>query len=140
MIYKVLVVDDEKIMLDLLEKILEKNRYNVTSTVDGEEAIKILVYEDFDLVITDLQLGQVNGFDILRKAKALNPRTVVIMITGCSEREYAIEAHRLGVDSYLLKPISATDLLQQIQLQEIKLGYLQVLTLQQKQNAAQVNE
>ncbi len=126
MIQKVLVVDDDKIMLDLLEKILEENGYKVTSTLDGQEAYKILECKNFDLVITDLQLGQVNGLDILRKAKSLTKITVVFMITGCYESEFVIKAHILGVDCYLLKPISATNLLKQIELQKKKLSYLQV--------------
>lgn len=117
---KALVVDDEVIFLDLLEIILEKNGFVVTRATDGDQAIKVLDAENFDLVITDLQMGQTSGFDVVRKVKDTSQKTIVIMITSYYEESCKSDAFHFGADDFLQKPISISDLLERIQLQKLK--------------------
>ena len=103
---RVLLVDDEETMLDLLEICL--NRYDclITRAMNGDEAIDALEREAFDLVITDLQMRATSGLEVVKRAKELHPETLVFMITGCDDKKNAIAAFNLGADDYLLKPLS----------------------------------
>lgn len=110
----ILVVDDEPIMVTLLETYLNKLGCAISTAADGREAIRILEKRAFDLVITDLQMGETNGLDVVRKTKELSPNTLAFIMTGCNEVEYAIAAFRSGADDYLLKPISIGLLLERL--------------------------
>ena len=112
--YKILVVDDDQIILKMLEIVLESEGYQVVLAANGSEAIAALRNENFNLVITDLQMGDPDGFAVLRKAKDLNPLTRRIVITGNQDETSAIKALRIGVEDYLLKPFSLTELLDSV--------------------------
>jgi DNA-binding response OmpR family regulator len=140
MIRKALVVDDDPMVLCLLEYILESKDYNVTRATDGDQAIKVLETEDFDLVITDLQMGQTSGFDVIRKAKAFNYRTIVIMITGVCDPSKEAEAFHHGADDYLPKPFSLGNFLERLQLQELTHFYSPVTTIQKEFSVGKVSE
>lgn len=118
MVPKALVVDDDIMILDLLEKVLVREGYDITRATGGEQAIKVLDAENFDLVITDLQMGNTSGFEVVRKAKSGVSNTKVIMITGCCEPSSKADAFRYGVDDFLQKPFSLNDLFSRIDGQE----------------------
>ena len=118
MVPKALVVDDDTMILDLLEKVLMREGYDITRATGGDQAVKVLDAENFDLVITDLQMGNTSGFDVIRKAKSVAGKTKVIMITGCSESSSKIDAYRYGADDFLLKPFSLSDLFERIETRE----------------------
>ena len=140
MIAKALVVDDELIILDLLDSVLGRHGYDITKATDGDQAVKILDAEDFALVITDLQMGQTSGFDVIRKAKSTNPKTIAIMITGCYEASCKSDAFHFGADDYVLKPFFISDLLERIQLQELKQYCPPGSTLEREPNVEKVSE
>ncbi len=108
---KIMLVEDEKITRKTLTDILKKDNYDVNSFSDGTEALNSLRQENYDVVITDLRLPGTNGLDILRSAKEINARTVVIIITAYATVETAIESLKLGAYDYLLKPFSPEQLL-----------------------------
>ncbi|PMP72150.1 MAG: Fis family transcriptional regulator [Thermodesulfovibrio aggregans] len=101
---KILVVDDEKITLKNLEHILKKEGYEVTATQSGVEALKLIEKQPFDIILTDIKMEKVDGFEILRKCKTLYPDTEVIMITGYATVENAVEAMKEGAFYYISKP------------------------------------
>ncbi|ACI20997.1 MULTISPECIES: sigma-54-dependent transcriptional regulator [Thermodesulfovibrio] len=101
---KVLVIDDEKITLKNLEHVLKKEGYDVTGTDSGVEALKLIEKQEFDIVLTDIKMEKVDGFEILRKCKALYPDTEVIMITGYATVENAVTAMKQGAFYYIAKP------------------------------------
>ena len=107
--YSILVVDDQKSMRELLQLLLEKERYEVTLAASGEEALKILENTSFDLVITDIRMQDVDGIDVLKKAKAVSPDTVVIMISAFATAETAVEAMKEGAYDYIPKPFKNSD-------------------------------
>jgi DNA-binding NtrC family response regulator len=109
--YKILVVDDEPIIRKILETILESAGYKVILAANGDEAIVALHNEKYDVVITDLQMGDPDGFAVLKKAKDLNPLFKGIVITGNKDVSAPIKAIEIGVQSYLLKPFSPNELL-----------------------------
>ena len=102
--YSILLVDDNPHILELNHEVLSEEGYQLTKARSGESAIEALERQHFDMVITDINMGAVNGIKVLKKAKELNPETMVIVTTGNIDIQYAIEALRLHADDYILKP------------------------------------
>ena len=101
---RVLIVDDEKSMRDLLTITLEKAGYDVTAAEGGEAAIEAIRKDSFDTIITDLRMPRVDGMQVLRAARDLSPETAVIVVTAVASTETAVEAMKLGAYDYLTKP------------------------------------
>lgn len=112
----ILVVDDEEIMVSLLAMFFQKYPCCVSRAANGEEAIKLLENTVFDLVMTDLQMGETNGLEVIRRTKKLSPATLVFLMTACTKVEYAIAAFLNGADDFLLKPFPMTTLLARLRL------------------------
>ncbi|MBA7675034.1 Regulator of RpoS [subsurface metagenome] len=102
--YSILLVDDDPYVLLSLSSYLRGQDYQVTEADSGEAALKKLSMNDFDLVITDLVMGQTDGIGVLKRAKQLNPTSMVMILTGYGEMVSAVDAIRLEADDYLLKP------------------------------------
>jgi two-component system, NtrC family, response regulator PilR len=107
---RVLVVDDEQSMRDLLAIMLRQAGYEVSIADGGETAIERLKAESFDLVITDLRMRKVDGLTVLRAAKEHAPRTVVLVVTAYASTETAVEAMKLGAYDYITKPFQLDEL------------------------------
>lgn len=101
---RVLVVDDEASIRDLLAKTLALAEYDVDLAPDGRTALERLRIIPYDLLITDLKMPGVDGLTVIREARRLKPDIPVIIITGFSTEASAIEAINLGVSGYLTKP------------------------------------
>jgi DNA-binding NtrC family response regulator len=100
----ILVVEDEDIARKNLKHILVKTGYEVISVNNGKKAIELLQSTSVDLVITDLKMEQVDGMQVLRKTKELQPYTEVIMITGYATVDSSVEAMHQGAYYYIAKP------------------------------------
>jgi diguanylate cyclase (GGDEF)-like protein len=107
--YKILVVDDDADICDLLSAVLS-TRYGVTVCHTGEEAIRRLDENAFDLIITDLVLPDMSGMEILARAKRRDEFVEVLMVTGNASVDTAAAAINGGVGSYMLKPFSIREL------------------------------
>lgn len=107
---KILIVDDEQNILLYLSEALEDEGYDIVTKANGKDAITALEKEQFDLLLVDLKLKDVDGLEVMREAKKYSPDTVVIMLTGHGSLESAMEAIRYGAFDYLLKPSSVQDL------------------------------
>src|SRR4030066_992850 len=101
---KILIIDDEKIALKNLEHVMKKEGYAVTGTQSGQNALKMLEEQSFDVVLTDLKMEKVDGMQVLQQCCKLNPDTEVIMITGYATLESAVEAMKHGAFYYIVKP------------------------------------
>ena len=101
---RVLVVDDEASIRDLLAKTLALAEYDVDLAFDGRTALDRLRTAPYDLLITDLKMPGVDGLTVIREARRLKTDLPVIIITGFSNEASAIEAVNLGVSGYLTKP------------------------------------
>lgn len=108
---RILVVDDERIALESLAYILEKENYEVVTAGSGTEAIARMEESDIDLVITDLIMGDVDGTAIIKETVSKYPETRVIMITGYATVDTAVQALRMGAFHYIEKPVRVDDLL-----------------------------
>ncbi len=103
---KILVVDDEKGMRDLLSKVLKKEGYQVFVAQDGEEGLDVIKNQSIDIVIADLDMPVMNGIEMIKHAKAFDPSLTIIIITAYASMESAIEALKLGAYDYLIKPFN----------------------------------
>jgi PAS domain S-box-containing protein len=111
MLGKILLMEDEEHLLDNLEILLTDEGYHVVTAKNGEEGIQCLVQEPFDIVITDIMMGDMSGFAIMEYIVAHRLDTLVIFITGFASTESAIAALRQGVYDYIAKPFEMDMLL-----------------------------
>ena len=100
---RVLVVDDERSMRELLSIVLRRDGYEVLIAEDGATGLELLKRERVDILITDLRMPQMNGVDLLREAKRIAPDIVSIVMTAFATTETAVEALRLGAADYVTK-------------------------------------
>lgn len=101
---KILIADDEPDICKALEFLLKREGYTVTSVNSGEDAIEKLKTDSFDVVITDLKMGRVDGMTVLERAKEINPDMPVVMMTAFASIESAVEAMKRGAYDYIVKP------------------------------------
>jgi DNA-binding NtrC family response regulator len=100
----ILIVEDEFIARENLEHILQKEGYQTLALDSGVKALKELEKNEFDLVMTDLRMQQVDGMEVLERTREMHPDTEVIMITGYATVSTAVEAMQKGAYHYLAKP------------------------------------
>lgn len=112
---KILVVDDDKLTLDILTSMLERDGYQVTPVTNGKEALASLSREFYNLILTDLVMEGMDGLTLLKEAKKISPESIVLMITGHSSVETAVNAMYAGAMDYILKPCERADLLFKVQ-------------------------
>jgi excisionase family DNA binding protein len=110
---RVLVVDDEASIRDLLAKTLALAEYDVDVAPDGRSALDRMRMYPYDLLIADLKMPGMDGLSVIREAKRYKTDLPVIVITGFSTESSAIEAINLGVSGYLTKPFRVPEVLKQ---------------------------
>jgi two-component system response regulator PilR (NtrC family) len=122
---RLLVVDDEQSMRELLEIVLRREGYDVITADNGREALSTLERQPVDLLISDIKMPDMSGVDVLRAARSIDPDMLAIMITAFASTETAVEALRLGADDYISKPFKVDELklrvrkaLERVQLQK----------------------
>jgi two-component system response regulator PilR (NtrC family) len=109
-----MVVDDELSMRELLEYMLTKEGYRVTCAETGRKAVGLLEKKQYDLLLCDIQLGDISGLDVLRASKKNNQDKVVILISAYASTETAVEAMNEGAYDYVPKPFNKDELMQTI--------------------------
>ncbi len=104
----VLVVDDEHIVLEVLQRILSRLGYTVTVSDSGDVALKQFAEDVFDLVLMDVLMPERNGFEIAREMKQIKPDQKIVLVTGIGADAAAAQAHseHIGIDYVLSKPFS----------------------------------
>lgn len=108
---KIMVVDDEQNIREIISEFLQEVGYTVSVAVDGLDALDKISYEQYDLYIIDVYMPRMGGLDLIAKLKELQPLAVIIVTTGYSSIDIAIKAIRTGAYHYLTKPIQADELL-----------------------------
>src|SRR3989338_10118289 len=107
---RILIVDDEESIREFLEIMLRREKYEVATASNAKKALKTLEKENFDMVITDIQMPEMNGIELLGKIKDTDSDTVVIMVTAYGSTESAVEAMKLGAYDYITKPFKIDEL------------------------------
>ena len=108
---KILAVDDEKFFRKLYNDILSSEGYKVVTAESGEEALQIFAGEPFDIVITDMVMKGMDGLQTMEAIKQINPAQDVVIVTGISDVQMAVNAMKKGVTDYILKPVIPEDFL-----------------------------
>lgn len=111
----ILVVDDETVIREGLQRVLEGDLFEVETCSSGYHAIERLQEKEYGLIITDLKMPGMNGIEVLKAVKALQPDIPVIMITGFASIDTAVEAMKNGAADYISKPFSPDLLLEKVQ-------------------------
>ena len=106
----ILLVDDEKLIRNSFSRELREERFTVTAVADGSEAIAEVETGQFDLVITDLRIPGIDGFEVLKAVKKNKPETSVIILSGYADEQLTTKALRLGADDFIQKPCDIDDL------------------------------
>ena len=113
---KVLIVDDEVDFADILAKRLEVREFEVTTIFNGDDALRLIQAQDFDVVLLDVLMPGKSGIDTLKEIKKIRPLVHIIMLTGHARVDTAIEGMELGAYDYLIKPTETEDLAEKIRL------------------------
>lgn len=111
----ILVVDDEEALRTVLSSELASEGYAVDTASDGDEAISIIQDKPFDLVLLDIKMPRVDGFEVLKFIKKNTPAVKVIMLTAFADLKNAIESKKLGAEDFISKPYDLVDLLTTIE-------------------------
>lgn len=111
---RILVVDDEKGVVNSCVRILERKGYMVIGITDSQAAPALLKEESFDLLLSDIKMPRMDGLELLRLAKEIDPHLTVVLITGYGTMEDAINAIRLGAQGFIMKPFEPEDLIETV--------------------------
>ena len=111
---RILIVDDAPSILLMLSKLLTEEGHEVATAKNGEEAVKLLQTESFDLMISDLNMRPVNGAELLRKTRKSYPKMGVIMLTAYESMYTAEQAAENGAFAYIVKPFKNAQLLETV--------------------------
>ncbi|HEV3483776.1 MAG TPA: sigma-54 dependent transcriptional regulator, partial [Vicinamibacterales bacterium] len=106
---RVLVVDDERSMREVLSIVLKRDGHEVLAAEDGAAAVELMKKERVDILITDIRMPQMNGVDVLREAKRIDPEIISIVMTAFASTDTAVEALRLGAADYVHKSPQAVN-------------------------------
>ncbi len=106
----ILVVDDEKDICKALNILLTKEGYAVQEAHNGEEAVERVKQENFDVILTDIKMEKMDGFEVLKQAQEISPETPVIMMTAFASVGSAVEAMKSGAVDYITKPFINDDI------------------------------
>lgn len=111
---KVLLVDDEAGYVEILSKRLEKRDFSVKAALSGLEGIQALRKEEFDVAVLDLKMGDMDGIEVLKIFKKMDPNLAVLMLTGHGSEQSARDGLAYGAFDYLTKPCELEDLVAKI--------------------------
>ena len=111
---KILLVEDEIDLNNVVTKYLKKNGYSIDSVFDGEEALDYLRYGEYDLVILDIMMPKVNGFEVIKELRNKGNHTSVLMLTARDSADDKVKGLDLGADDYLVKPFIFEELMARI--------------------------
>ena len=112
---KILVVEDEPAILNGVKDMLELEGYSVLTAMDGQEGLKLALNHDPDLILLDVMMPKMSGFEVLRKLRENRIRGSVILLTAKKAEEDKVRGLKLGADDYVTKPFSVVELVARVQ-------------------------
>jgi DNA-binding NtrC family response regulator len=112
---RILIVDDEEIVIKSCLRILGGGDYHVEAAHDGREALRKVEENPYDVIILDVRMPSMGGLEVLRRVKEMHPDVDVIMLTGLSQAETVVQARKLGARDFISKPFEPDELKQVVQ-------------------------
>ncbi len=119
--YNVLIIDDSKHVLQMLEKKFKQTPYSVKVIADPVEAFELIQKENFNIVISDIEMPEMNGLELLKKIKNYNGMIQVVMITGYTTINNALNAFRYGAKNLFFKPLDVDEVIGEVDMCAAKL-------------------
>ena len=110
----IIIIDDDKFILNVFSRILQREGYVVDTVETGEEALEKLKRKNYDLALIDVKLPDIDGKDLVSKIKTMDPNMIKIVITGFPSLEDATEIMDNGAAAYLVKPVKSEELVMMI--------------------------
>ena len=110
----ILVVDDERNFLQLLMRILGKKGFEVKTALNGDDALKLIDKQSFDIALLDIRMSPMNGIQLLGEIKERQPLIKAVMMTAYPTHETRVQATDLGASAYLTKPVEPNELIKTI--------------------------
>ena len=123
---RILVVEDEEAIADVIATKLRKEKYEVDTSFDGEDGLYNAMTNIYDLIILDIMLPKMNGYDILKEIKENDINAKVIMLTAKSELEDKLKGFHIGADDYVTKPFHMEELIARVHVQLRNKGNIKV--------------
>ena len=111
---KILVIDDEQIVLDSVSQILTDENYEVDVSLSGRKGLDWAIERPYDIVLTDIRMPDIGGMKVLRDVKRIKPSLPVVIITGYSTTKSAVQAMKLGAGDYIEKPFEPEELIESV--------------------------
>jgi len=133
---KVLLVDDEKDFIEGLSERLKVRGVEVSCSTTGKDAIDLVHDEEFDVVVLDLNMPEMDGLEVLKKLKEESPETEIIMLSGHGTVKTSTEAIKLGAEDFLEKPLDMNKLLEKIS--EAKDKHIMVMKKKTKEEIEEI--
>ncbi len=140
--YEILLLGDGSHLFRTIAWVLEYKGYAVRAAASPEAALEALVKKNYDLVIAKLSLTELDGVEVLKRAKRLNPEVKIMVVSGNHEVTFPPEAYQIEVDDYLLMPVSPTELWRRVShcLESLEIVDLIPVESRRRQPVAEVNE
>lgn len=110
----ILIVEDEKNIIELLKYNLENNNYTTDYATDGREGLELFTENKYDLILLDLMIPKINGLDLCKKIRSVDSQIPIIMLTAKSTENDKVKGLNIGADDYITKPFSVNELLARI--------------------------
>lgn len=111
---KILIIEDDQRLAEIIRRGLEDHGYTTNVAYDGEMGLKLALSGGFGLVISDLVLPKMNGFEVCRKLRSGNVETPVLMLTALGTTDDKVEGFEAGADDYIVKPFELRELLARV--------------------------
>ncbi|MHA2226446.1 MAG: response regulator [Candidatus Hodarchaeales archaeon] len=112
---RIIIADDNTTFLETLSKILLLDQHEISTATSAEEALKLIMKEDFDLLLTDLKMGGLSGIDLIKEINKKGIDLISLVITGYGSIDSAVEAMKTGAYDYILKPFEVSPLREKIE-------------------------
>lgn len=112
---KILIIDDNKFFCEMKKGVLEDSGYNCEYSLDSEDGLERLRSHPFDLILLDLQIGDINGISLLPKIRDIDPEALVVILTGHADVRSAVDAVRMGAYDFISKEVEDTEILLRIE-------------------------
>jgi DNA-binding NtrC family response regulator len=109
---KILIIDDDKCILNVFSRILEKEGYNIEAVETGKKALEKMATKKYDLTIIDMILPDTNGTSLIHKINSIQPETKKIVLTGYPSSKDKNEAKKQGASAYLIKPVKTEKIIE----------------------------
>ncbi|RKX78348.1 MAG: response regulator [Spirochaetes bacterium] len=111
---KVLVIDDEQIVLDSIKKILTPENFQVDGTLSSRKGLEMAIRDDYSIIFLDIRMPEISGMRVLRDIKRTKPSQAVVIITGYATVKSAVQAMKLGAFDYIEKPFTPDDIVDSV--------------------------